>query len=104
MTPNQLMDRAIEIARSALDELGTLPYGAVVARDGEIIGEGLNRAMGLSDPTSHGEVEAMRDACRKLGTTDLGGGDVHDGGALLHVRGDHAAVRDREALFCSLTG
>lgn len=77
MTPEHLMARAIEIARTALDEPGALPYGAVVARDGEIIGEGLNRAMGLSDPTSHGEVEAIRDACRKLGTTDLTGTEMY---------------------------
>ena len=77
MTPDQLMARAIEIARAAMDEPGALPYGAVVARDGEIIGEGLNRAMGLSDPTSHGEVEAIRDACRKLGTTDLAGAAMY---------------------------
>ena len=77
MTPDQLMACAIEIARTAMDEPGALPYGAVVARDGEIIGEGLNRAMGLSDPTSHGEVEAIRDACRKLGTTDLTGAEMY---------------------------
>lgn len=77
MTPEQLMARAVEIARTSLDEPGALPYGAVVARDGEIIGEGLNRAMGLSDPTSHGEVEAIRDACRKLGTTDLAGAEMY---------------------------
>ena len=67
------MDRAIAIAATAEQEEGALPYGAVVVRDGEIIGEGLNRALALHDPTSHGEVEAIRDACRKLGTTDLSG-------------------------------
>lgn len=77
MTPQELMNRAIEIARTAMDEPGALPYGAVVARNGAIIGEGLNRAMGLSDPTSHGEVEAIRDACRKLGTTDLAGAEMY---------------------------
>ncbi len=77
MTPEQLMNRAIEIARAALEEEGALPYGAVVARNGEIIGEGLNRAIALSDPTSHGEVEAIRDACRKLGTTDLSGAEMY---------------------------
>ena len=53
------MRRAIEIARQSLDEQGALPYGAVVVKDGEIIGEGLNRSHGKSDPTSHGEVEAI---------------------------------------------
>jgi guanine deaminase len=77
MTPQECMNRAIEIAASSMGEPGALPYGAVVARDGQIIGEGLNRAMALSDPTAHGEVEAIRDACRRLGTTDLSGAAMY---------------------------
>ncbi len=77
MTPEELMARAVEIARTSLDEPGAMPYGAVVARNGEILGEGLNRANALSDPTSHGEVEAIRDACRKLGSTDLSGSEMY---------------------------
>ena len=77
MQASQMMARAIEIARTSLNEPGALPYGAVVARDGIVIGEGLNRAMALSDPTSHGEVEAIRDACRTLGTTDLSGAEMY---------------------------
>lgn len=71
------MRRAIEIARESLNETGALPYGAVVVKDGEIIGEGLNRARGKSDPTSHGEVEAIRDACSRLGTPTLYGCDLY---------------------------
>lgn len=71
------MRRALEIARESINEPGALPYAAVIAKDGKIIGEGLNRALGLSDPTSHGEVEAIRDACRKLGTTSLAGADLY---------------------------
>ena len=71
------MRRAIEIARQALDEPGAMPYGAVVVKDGRIVGEGLNRVSALFDPTSHGEVEAVRDACRKLGTTWLDGAVVY---------------------------
>ena len=59
------MNRALEIAATAADEPGALPYAAVVVLDGKIVGEGLNRAMALSDPTSHGEVEAIRDACNR---------------------------------------
>lgn len=73
MTVDRFMRRALEISATAKDDPGALPYGAVVVRDGEIVGEGLNRAPGLHDPTSHGEVEAIRDACRRLGTTDLSG-------------------------------
>jgi len=73
----KFMKRAIELSRSALDEPGRLPFGAVVVRDGRIIGEGVNRAPELFDPTSHGEVEAIRDACRREGSVDLSGSDLY---------------------------
>ncbi len=76
----KFMARAIEIARESIDTPGTLPYGAVVVKDGEIIGEGLNRADGTFDPTSHGEVDAIRDACRRLSVTNLGGADMYTSG------------------------
>lgn len=71
------MRRAIEIARASLNEPGSLPYGAVVVKDGKIIGEGLNRSRSLCDPTSHGEVEAIRDACKRLGGVSLAGCDLY---------------------------
>lgn len=71
------MRRALEIARQSLEMPGTLPYGAVVVKDTEIIGEGLNRSHELCDPTSHGEVEAIRDACRRLKTHQLSGCDLY---------------------------
>jgi tRNA(Arg) A34 adenosine deaminase TadA len=74
------MARAIEIARESVDAPGTLPYGAVVVMDGEIVGEGLNRATANSDPTSHGEVEAIRDACRRLSRTSLEGAALYTSG------------------------
>lgn len=77
MTPDECMARAVEIAGQAKDEAGALPYGAVVVIDGEIVGEGLNRAAALHDPTSHGEVEAIRDACKRLGRTDLAGAEMY---------------------------
>jgi len=73
----QFMQRAIAIARESLDAPGTLPYGAVVVKDGKIIGEGLNRSLLLCDPTSHGEMEAIRDACRRLGSVDLVGCELY---------------------------
>ncbi len=76
----KFMARAIEIAREAVDTPGTLPYGAVVVKDGEIIGEGLNRSTANCDPTSHGEVEAIRDACRRLSLTSLKGADLYTSG------------------------
>ncbi len=71
------MRRAIEIARQAVGDPGALPYGAVVVKDGEIVGEGLNRSRGLLDPTSHGEIEAIREACKRLGNVNLVGCDLY---------------------------
>lgn len=71
------MLRAIEISAEALTTPGTEPFGAVVVRDGQIIGEGINRSLQNYDPTSHGETEAIRDACRKLGTVDLRGCELY---------------------------
>ena len=74
------MARAIEIARESVDTPGTLPYGAVVVKKTEIIGEGLNRSAANFDPTSHGEVEAIRDACRRYSLTSLKGADLYTSG------------------------
>lgn len=77
MFNERFMSRAIELSRKALDQPGLGPFGAVVVRDGNIIGEGYNQAILRCDPTSHSEVEAIRDACNKLQTTDLGGSDLY---------------------------
>ncbi|MDJ1006335.1 MAG: nucleoside deaminase [Paracoccaceae bacterium] len=67
------MARALEIARDEMLGSGAAPFGAVIVRDGKIVGEGVNRVVTAHDPTSHGEVEAIRDAGRNLGTWDLSG-------------------------------
>jgi len=77
MYDEKFMRRAIELSAQALDEAGARPYGAVVVKDGKIVGEGLNQSAKNFDPTSHGEVEAIRDACRNLKTTDLSGSDLY---------------------------
>jgi guanine deaminase len=77
MYDDAFMQRAIEVSRSAIGQPGCEPFGAIVVKDGKIVGEGLNRSLALHDPTSHGEVEAIRDACRKLATKDLDGCDLY---------------------------
>jgi tRNA(Arg) A34 adenosine deaminase TadA len=77
MYDEKFMRRAIELSAQALDTAGARPYGAVVVMDGRIVGEGLNQSAKNFDPTSHGEVEAVRDACRKLKTTDLTGAELY---------------------------
>lgn len=49
------------------------PFGSVVVKDGGVVGRGHNRVIDRQDATCHGEMEAIRDACRKLGTHDLSG-------------------------------
>jgi guanine deaminase len=77
MYDEKFMRRAIELSAQALNQPGVRPYGAVVVKDGKIVGEGLNESAKKFDPTSHGEVEAVRDACRKLQTTDLTGCELY---------------------------
>jgi len=78
MTYNdKFMCHAIDLSRRALLEPGTEPFGAVVVMDGVVVGEGLNHSLAHFDPTSHGEVEAIRDACRRLGTVDLSGAELY---------------------------
>lgn len=77
MYDEKFMRRAIELSAQALDTPGMRPYGAVVVMEGKVVGEGVNEAAKKFDPTSHGEVEAIRDACRDLQTTDLSGADLY---------------------------
>ena len=66
------MSRAIELAEFGVDnDAGGGPFGAVVVRDGVIIGEGWNRVTSTNDPTAHAEVIAIRNACEKVGSFQL---------------------------------
>ncbi|WP_376873493.1 nucleoside deaminase [Albirhodobacter sp. R86504] len=77
MYQEHFMRRAIEISAQALETKGTEPFGAVVVKDGRIVGEGINRSLEKFDPTSHGETEAIRDACQRLKTVDLRGCEIY---------------------------
>jgi tRNA(Arg) A34 adenosine deaminase TadA len=69
------MHRAIDLSKMGL--LYGRPFGAVVVRDSEIIGEGFDRVVPLRDPTAHAPILAMREACRRLKTPDLSGCELH---------------------------
>lgn len=53
------------------------PFGAVVVKDGVIVGKGCNSVLKNNDPTAHGEVMAIRDACKNLSTYDLSGCSIY---------------------------
>lgn len=53
------------------------PFGAVITRNGQIIATGVNRVTADSDPTAHAEVNAIREACKKLGTFNLSGCELY---------------------------
>lgn len=67
-TEEDFMRHAIGLARAGMLRGEGGPFGAVVVRAGEIVGEGWNRVLANADPTAHGEVVAIRDACARLGT------------------------------------
>src|SRR6056297_3472156 len=77
MYDETFLRRAIALSAEALETPGLEPFGAVIVKDGQIVGEGINRSVMNHDPTSHGETEAIRDACRKLETVDLRGCDLY---------------------------
>ena len=70
-----LLERAVRLATENA-EAGGNPFGALVARDGEVLGTGVNTALADDDPTGHAETAAVRDACRRRGTLDLSGAVV----------------------------
>lgn len=79
-THEDFMHRAIELARVSMRAGNGGPFGAVVVRDGEIIGEGSNHVVTLNDPTAHGEIMAIRDACAKTGHFSLDGAVIYTTG------------------------
>jgi tRNA(Arg) A34 adenosine deaminase TadA len=74
---NQFMQRAIELARSGMQSGKGGPFGCVIVKDGEIIGEGSNGVTSTNDPTAHAEVVAIRQACTNLNSFQLEGCDIY---------------------------
>lgn len=70
----KFMKRAIELSEKAgiTDKTGGV-FGCVIAKDGKIISEGYNQVIKHNDPTWHGEMQAIREACKKLGSPHIQG-------------------------------
>lgn len=67
----RFMRRAIELALQGVNENDGGPFGCVIVRNGEVIGEGRNLVTSANDPTAHAEVVAIRAACAQLGSFQL---------------------------------
>lgn len=76
-TKNNFMKEALKEAYDGIEKGHGGPFGSVVVRDGKIVGRGHNRVIFHQDPTCHGEMEAIRDACHNLGTFDLSGCELY---------------------------
>ena len=75
--PKTFMRRAIALSRQNLETMAGGPFGSVVVKDGQIVGEGRNDVLATNDPTAHAEIVAIRDAARRLGTFDLTGCEIY---------------------------
>lgn len=76
MEKDELMREAIRLAEESVREGGG-PFGAVIARGGEIVARGANRVVPGCDPTAHAEVTAIREAARRTGSFDLSGCEIY---------------------------
>jgi tRNA(adenine34) deaminase len=103
MTPEALMREALALAGQAA-AAGEVPVGAVVVRDGEVVGRGYNHPILAADPTAHAEIVALRDAARKLGNYRLPGCELYVTlepcamcvGAMIHARMSHVVFGARD--------
>ena len=105
------MRRALALADRAANE-GEVPVGAIVVRDGQLLGEGWNQVIGAQDPTAHAEIVALRDAARAEGNYRLSGATLYVtlepctmcAGAMVHARVSElifAAKEPRAGVVCS---
>ena len=73
MEHRELIARAIALSEEAVGRAEGGPFGALVARDGEVVAEGWNRVLASRDPTAHAEIVAIRGAARSLDSFSLAG-------------------------------
>lgn len=77
---NEFMKVAIDEARKGILAGDGGPFGSVIVKDGVIIGKGHNHVVSRNDPTCHGEIDAIRDACKNINSFDLSGADIYTTG------------------------
>lgn len=79
------MKMAIEEARIGIRADHGGPFGTVIVKDGQVVGHGHNMVLANNDPTCHGEIAAIREAGRNLGTYDLSGCTLYTTGEPCHM-------------------
>jgi guanine deaminase len=77
MSDKRFLKRAIELSRKGMQEGQGGPFGCVIVKNGEIIGEGCNEVLKQNDPTAHAEIVAIRNACKNLNSFQLTGCDIY---------------------------
>ena len=73
---NKFMTRAIELSIESVN-IGGGPFGSIIVKDDKIIAEGSNEVTLINDPTAHGEIVAIRQACKSLNNFDLSGCELY---------------------------
>lgn len=73
----EFMREAIALSLQNMEKNAWWPFGAVVVKDGKIIGRGWNKVTSTNDPTAHAEMVAIRDACQNLSTFQLDGCELY---------------------------
>ena len=73
---NEFMKRAIELSIESVNKGGG-PFGCVIVKNGKIVSEGSNKVTSNNDPTAHGEIVAIRNACKKLNNFNLKGNELY---------------------------
>lgn len=76
----KFMRHAIALGRKGMQAGCGGPFGAIIVKNGSIIGEGWNRVLSSNDPTAHGEITAIRDACNTIQSYDLSGCELYTSG------------------------
>ena len=82
---SEFMQIAIQEAREGISNGDGGPFGTTIVRDGVLIASGHNHVLAYNDPTCHGEVDAIRKACKRLGTFDLTGCELYTTGEPCHM-------------------
>ena len=73
---NEFMKRAIELSLESVNKGGG-PFGCVIVKDKKIVSEGSNKVTSSKDPTAHGEIVAIREACKKINNFSLSGFELY---------------------------